>query len=408
MCGIAGLYGLNFANPEKEMFQQLLLINSLRGVHSTGVIRVDGRKAQHIRTLKAELPSWEFLSTDEGQRLIWSNTVDNPNDKTIWGKDPIGFIGHCRHATKGKVDVNNAHPFEFENVTGVHNGTIRGQFPHSEEYGTDSEALYRNINDVGIEEALKRISHLDAAYALVWVDKKNGTINFIRNSRRPLFFTFIYGRSTLVWSSDRDHLDIVVKASSSINTGWDAADKTGDGYFYLKPFQHMSIPLGEAATKATIKTLDITESFTAGVTTTTYMGKGHSYKTYKNTGMIKGPDGVLRSPTSHKEFMRKNKNTSGKYQGHHKTGDLSRLPWLNKELPPTDPGFGGEPLSTAELGFKLSCGCVSCGEKVKIEDVQSNKREVYWWSRDYYSCDNCYENSPGDWVRAAFGEGVAN
>src|SRR5690606_21890089 len=118
----------------------LLLLNYFRGEDSTGVVRIEEKQ---IRTTKSLLASPEFLFTDKAQE---STMEDGHKDESF--DKPLGFIGHCRAATKGSVSVANAHPFAFENVVGVHNGTLKSSFKNSTLYDTDSEAIYKGLNDI--------------------------------------------------------------------------------------------------------------------------------------------------------------------------------------------------------------------------------------------------------------------
>jgi hypothetical protein len=436
MCGIAGVYSTQYTNPEKDLFQRLLLLNAFRGMDSTGVVKIRNKPRLSCARIRAVLPSPEFIFTKKGSEFI------SEIDKVI------GMIGHTRAATKGSVTAQNAHPFEFDNVIGVHNGTIKYSFEGSEKYDTDSEALYKLINDYGIEEALNKVAHADPAYALVFIDKRQGTLNFIKNSKRPLCFTFMYGRTTLAWSSTRDALEFGIKSGSTAAnlSGWEPSDKA-DPFFTLKNHQLMSIKLGQPATTATLKTLDVKEAVTSYGYSGNYSGSSMAW--------IKGSDGQYRSKEAEAERLAnlaknstfdtsgtvddeldtvfgprgdlnedRRSGGSGDYAGFRENspGDLSLLPWLPQpqqpeskagsetpksaskaanqkpEVKPPLNTHGTVPLSTAERDFKLSCGCFACGQVIRPDDAAEVAR-VKWWSRDFYACGDCYEGSDGDWVR---------
>lgn len=436
MCGIAGVYSTQYSNPERDLFQRLLLLNAFRGMDSTGVIKIRNKPRLSCSRIRAVIPSPEFIFTKKGGDFI------SETDRVI------GMIGHTRAATKGSVTATNAHPFEFDNVIGVHNGTIKYAFEGSDLYDTDSEALYKLINDYGIEEALNKVATADPAYALVFIDKKQGTLNFIKNSKRPLAFTFMYGRTTLAWSSTRDALEFAIKAGTTTAnlSGWDKDDK-GDPFFTLKNHQLLTIKLGQPATSATLKTLEVKEY------TTSFGYSGSSM------AWIKGSDGQYRSREAERERLERLKaaesafNLDGSdvdteldtvfgpqgdlnedrrsggsedYAGFRENspGDLSLLPWLPKPESKQSEGKKGDetpastssktntktevkqplathgtiPMSQAERDFKLSCGCFACGQVIRPDDAAEVAR-VKWWSRDFYACGDCYEGSDGDWVR---------
>lgn len=126
-----------------------------------------------------------------------------------WGlqeNDLHMVIAHARAATQGKIIKENSHPFHVGHLLGVHNGTVTGTFKNREKYDTDSEAIYHNILEMGVEAALKGID-TDAttlAYALVWLDTKDKTINIIRNNMRPLHMFEQAG--TIFFSSEQKDL----------------------------------------------------------------------------------------------------------------------------------------------------------------------------------------------------------
>ena len=111
------------------------------------------------------------------------------------------LMGHNRWATRGKINNASAHPFEFENVIGAHNGTLRGQYllPDSTDYDLDSENLFHAIDIDGIDATWSRT---DGAAALVFFDKKKNSLNFIRNDERSFFYCFGVDRKSMFWASE--------------------------------------------------------------------------------------------------------------------------------------------------------------------------------------------------------------
>lgn len=231
MCGLCGVYSTNFGQWEYDTFQKLLVMNVWRGDHSTGIIRgqVDGR----ILSRKSLLASPQF---------VYSDVSDIIEDEKNF-KKPYFLMGHTRHATKGSITLKNAHPFQFANVIGMHNGTIQTPFKHRDEFETDSEAFYKNLNDYGLLEALNEIQAYDTAYAFTFVDKKAKTLNFVKNSRRPLYFTYAFLGSTLIWSSEKQDIEYVLRRKNYINNeGWKGSKE--DRYFTLYEDHLFSIPIG--------------------------------------------------------------------------------------------------------------------------------------------------------------------
>lgn len=250
MCGLAGVVSTSFSAWEYDIFERLLLINSLRGEHSTGVIRV--QEDGVVKTRKSTLPSFQFVRSD----------VSDIIEESKHHKKPYALLGHTRHATKGATVLKNAHPFSFKSVVGMQNGTIQKKFKHSDEYETDTEAFYRNLNDYGLEKALEEIEAHDTAYVFQWIDKKEKTLNIIKNSKRPLTLTYAFGGTTLLWSSEQEHLEWVLKSKRyTTNTGWRGS--TQDRFFSLHDNDLLSIPLhSKPMEKATLRKIEVKKAST--------------------------------------------------------------------------------------------------------------------------------------------------
>lgn len=205
MCGIVGIASGYLNDMEKSMFGELLLLSSWRGSDSTGVVTLKRNWDQQnrkdlfsTRLRKKAIDPWTFLGTEDFKQVME-------------GGSTVFALGHTRSPTQGAVTDENAHPFSFGNVIGVHNGTIHGKFPHRDEFETDSESLYKLINEVGIEEALREVEkNPTAAYALVFYDRKAKTLNLIRNDKRPLYLVWKDQENTLFWASEIGMIDFVL------------------------------------------------------------------------------------------------------------------------------------------------------------------------------------------------------
>ena len=182
ICGIVGIAG-DIYKKEKAVFGDLLFFDSVRGEDSTGVLSIGSKETRVDKCLGGP-----------------------------WNMKPIQFdpithamLGHNRFATQGKVDIDGAHPFEFENVIGVHNGTVHHYqlktFPGYNEFDIDSQIIYSQLNaDPDPAEIWKKV---DGAMALVWYDKRTRKFNFARNTQRPLHYALSKNNRTIVWASER-------------------------------------------------------------------------------------------------------------------------------------------------------------------------------------------------------------
>lgn len=196
MCGIVGLLdsGNGFFHSDTQLLFGMMLLNSFRGAHSTGVMGLskDG-KADVVKALHDpyQWAQWQ-LSSDFVKRM------------------PIRYwavVGHGRLATQGKVNVRNAHPFIHKHITLVHNGTIRNFAELQKEYNTnfdvDSHLMCWMIAEVGIKETVEKIN---GAFTFVYFDSNNNTVNIIRNSERPLHLALNGFEDRIMISSTRDVL----------------------------------------------------------------------------------------------------------------------------------------------------------------------------------------------------------
>lgn len=217
MCGILGAISNSFLSDEDRWdIQKLFILNQFRGPHSGGMfdlVESETKSKKNPQKVYSYLPIKTAKHPSHVFYTQWSE-----NNRQRW-KHPnhVKFIvGHCRFATKGDITDANAHPFIFDDIIGVHNGTVVGKFKYSDDFETDSEALYKLIAEEGVEEALKRVwkESTNAAYALVFYDKKDRSLNFLRNQQRPLHYCF--QKDVLLFSSDKKDLQYTLGTTVDI------------------------------------------------------------------------------------------------------------------------------------------------------------------------------------------------
>lgn len=183
MCGIVGIMGKQLTYKSKSIFNTMFVLDSLRGIHNTGVLAV----SDYNGDLSTEV---EKVSGDV-YRLLDSKRYDDITANRV-------LLGHNRHATIGDHGYKNAHPFTVNKIIGVHNGTIKNK--HSLEGGSfsnvDSEAAFKHIERNGVQNFVDTV---DGSYALVWFDGTH--MNFLRNPERPLFLASTK-KGEVCWASE--------------------------------------------------------------------------------------------------------------------------------------------------------------------------------------------------------------
>lgn len=184
MCGLVGIAG-HLGRNEKEAFLDMLVFDSVRGNHSTGILGVN---------ITGEC----LLAKSIGDPYVLFDRKQT--DKVMFHAQTV-LLGHNRFATVGNVSTNNAHPFEFNTLVGAHNGTLRNAWvlPSAKEYPVDSQRLFLSIEEKGLAPS---IGMTLGAWALVWYDKVNDSINFLRNEERPLYYCLSEDDKNVFWASE--------------------------------------------------------------------------------------------------------------------------------------------------------------------------------------------------------------
>jgi Glutamine amidotransferase domain len=202
MCGLMGLITgatNGFTKNDIDTMTGLLFMTQLRGTDSTGVCAVSNLNES----------SW-YKALGTPDKLFESK--DWPTFHGELWTDGRGMFGHCRAATRGTVNIDNAHPFEVKRADGttvtlVHNGTLSEvqTLTGKDSHDVDSKWLAEMIAEHGADKALGLIN---GPIATIWHDSADGTINWYRNYERPLFMAKsrdnrIYLQSekeTMIWA----------------------------------------------------------------------------------------------------------------------------------------------------------------------------------------------------------------
>lgn len=184
MCGIVGVCG-KILTREENIFKTLLCLDTIRGPDSTGVLGVSANGESGI--FKDVGTPWHSFS--------------NPGFAKIFKYTNVLLLGHNRAATVGAVNAENAHPFDVGDIIGVHNGTLRNEQKLNDNalFDVDSQTLLHNFAANGVKETVKIV---DGAFAVVFYDKRDHTVHFLRNKERPLYFVYSEDKKTLLWASE--------------------------------------------------------------------------------------------------------------------------------------------------------------------------------------------------------------
>ena len=275
MCGIIGVAGALNALDEK-IYKELLHADVVRGKHATGMVLVKG-KCREVFTHKRALASPLYLELGSVNKAL-----------TGFAQNSVA-IGHNRHATMGNSsDPEGAHPFSHGDITLVHNGSLTSHNTLTTDYfPIDSEAICKAISVDGIELVVPK---LRGAFTLVWIDKDKDTLNFFRNSQRPMAIAWDSVMNKMWWASERDMLEWSLNRDTLTRSPIHY-----DTCFELPVGQWLSIPitnLGVDISKAERKDLDVTNSV--------YVAPVNNYNYYppaKNTVVEDRVDAIKETVT---------------------------------------------------------------------------------------------------------------
>lgn len=173
-----GKHSLN--SSDMGIFRNMLAFDQLRGEHSTGCFGFF-REGATFTVNKQQLEGVDFVRTPHFMEAVARK------EKLASGIELVNWasavFGHNRYATVGAVNARNAHPFTHGKITLAHNGTLRDQslLPDSHKFEVDSENVCYSIDKIGVEATIQK---LNGAFALIWFNAEEQTINLIRNTER--------------------------------------------------------------------------------------------------------------------------------------------------------------------------------------------------------------------------------
>lgn len=193
MCGLFGIVGPGITKWDLSVLDDLCYISGLRGLDGTGIFQGDILKQKYTLRKNYLEPSY----------FKWFHRYDERGDPELMNDVSCDFfLGHVRAATKGDLNDENCHPFEFDKIAGMHNGTLNSNRKYDVKGKTDSELLIKDINDNGIIPVLEKLDPKRDAFALVLFNKETRNISMVRNNQRPLYVCFHERRGVMYYASE--------------------------------------------------------------------------------------------------------------------------------------------------------------------------------------------------------------
>ncbi len=190
--------GRGIIETDIEAFEDLFWMSAIRGKQSTGLMTYTPQgqfKKPPVRTAKIVGPSSYFLSLDSNKK------VEERMIRTVFTEV---FLGHCRWATVGSVNLQNAHPFDTGMMISAHNGTLTDK-KYDDSEKTDSQMMFEDIEKRGLVPVLEDLNK-SSAYALSIFNKRDKNVILTRNYERTLFVGISPERGVLFWSSEEEFL----------------------------------------------------------------------------------------------------------------------------------------------------------------------------------------------------------
>ncbi len=186
------------------------------------------------------------------------------------------FLGHVRAATKGIVNIQNCHPFLFDNIIGCHNGTLdnwgllKKEHDLSDKVDMDSKVFFDYLNTY---PDYKILEEFEGAANVLWVDKRDPKKLFVfKHKDRTLFRGMI--------ETEKGKIMYI----SSVETGLEAI-----GCKSIKPFKNQY--LYEIVDGVIIKTIKIKST----------PRKALSIQRQKDLGIYKEPNKITETSISSRE-----------------------------------------------------------------------------------------------------------
>lgn len=363
MCGIVGCAG-SIDRDLESVFKNLLWLDTLRGKDSTGIMSVN-KAMTLVSTAKAVGPATDFLDPTVNNNLSFNY---GPFNRVMQSQCNV-LLGHNRAATRGEVTKANAHPFKHEHITGVHNGTLTNcsNLPDNKMFDVDSDNIFYSISEIGVKETLKK---LEGAFALVWWNHKEKTLNFARNDQRPFHFMWTKNKRSIIWASEGEMLKFVTQRQEV-----GLYKENGVSLFFTKPLHHYKFKI-ESGQPVEITEVEKFEEAPKHYSPLHYGDPGNNRK--RPTTPWWGRDYY-----EDKKKETKKENNVVPLQNFWKVIKTHKTTYL---------AFKKQVQSKTTISNLLKVGCSCCKKVVEFEE-EKKELEAYFYDDHSYICGTCHDEA---------------
>lgn len=344
MCGLVGIAGDLTFSDEARM-RKLLLADYFRGMDATGFAAVK-KKGDSV-----------VVKVDSNPIVLFDMKSFDTN---LSAYSSMAFIGHNRAATRGAKSQANAHPFKKGLIVGAHNGTLEvDSFLElnanlNKQYDVDSEAVFASIDEFGLKATME---DMDGAWALTYYDEDSETMNFIRNSKRPLFYCMTKDRKKLFWGSEHGIIDFALREGDKYGVEFDM-DEEGYVYFSFLENMHYEVSLRDLMDGKINK---LEECIVAE-----YKGRPPKPVVSRPMGVSTGPF-VRKDPKPNTGTSTTTSPTSTEVpRGDRNGGTMGNINTVTIGTNDNDPYSGT--ISSARFNEIARGGCSFCAEPIHYED----------------------------------------